>query len=177
MCPCDFVHSISSGDQSALLGYPVAASGDTYTFSATILQFAEEGIWRDWSIQLTDKAGNMVVLDEADLLILGVNAAVGVGTIESSFSRTITLRLTRRRASGYVRSDLASTCFWFVPVNVQRKTSSGWKKVRSTLADYQGYYSVRIRKAGRYRAIATTFGLGTPLITTCAAATARRRLT
>jgi hypothetical protein len=166
----------ASADQSVLLSYPVAVSGDTYTLSGTIPQYAEEGIWKDWSIQLTDRAGNMMVLGEADLLVRGINAAIGVGTIESAYSRTISLKLTRRRASGYVHSDVASTCFWYVPVVVERKTSSGWKKVRLTLADYQGHYSFRIRKVGRYRATATQFDLGTPTVTTCSKASVRKRL-
>ena len=69
------------------------------------------------------KAGSMIVLDEADLLVGGINAAIGVGTIESAYTRTISLALTRRRASGYVDADLASTCFWYVPVVVERKAA------------------------------------------------------
>jgi hypothetical protein len=165
-----------SAEQSVLLGYPVAVSGDTYTLSGTIPQYAEEGIWKDWSIQLTDKAGNMVVLDEADLLALGINAAVGVGSFDATYARTISLFLSRRRASGFVDSDTQSTCFWYVPVTVERKTASGWRTVRSTIADHLGFYSVRIRKFGRYRATATAFDLGTPTITTCERAAARKRL-
>jgi hypothetical protein len=153
------------------------SSGNTYTATMTIPQYGEQGVWRDWDVYLQDEAGNFTRVSEAQMLASGINAAVGVGTVNLSYPRTISLSLTRHRASGNVRSDTPSTCYWFVPVSVQRKTDSGWKKVRSTLADYQGHFSVKIRKTGRYRAVADSFGLGTPPITTCQTATAKKRLT
>lgn len=73
------------------------------------------------------------------------------------------------RASGVVEADPASTCSWWVPVSLQRKTKSGWKKVGVTLADYQGHFDFYINqpRKGMYRAIATPFGIGTPSLTTC----------
>ncbi len=164
-----------SGAQQAQTGFFSNVSGDSYTASVTIQQYAEDGVWKDWSLWLYDKTGNYVVWDEWGLVGHGMNIAVGVGTVEASYARTMTLNLSRTKAYGYLDADLESGCFWYVPVVVERKTSTGWKQVRQTLSLYDGYYSVRIRKEGRYRATATEFGLGTPAVTTCLASSARAR--
>jgi hypothetical protein len=165
-----------SGQQQAVTGFFAIVSGDSYTATVTLKQYAEEGIWKDWHVWLFDKAGNYVVLDEYDLLRLGTNVAVGVGTFDASYPRTISLRLSRTKASGYVQSDVPSTCFWFIPVLLERRTSSGWKKAGSTLSLYDGYYRVRINKPGKYRATATEFGIGSPTLTTCSKVSAVGRL-
>jgi hypothetical protein len=165
-----------SGNQY-VIGCPCFShtAGDTYTQTLTVPQYAEEGIWRDWSIYLQDEAGNWTRVYEDAMLLSGINAAVGVTSYDTSYSRTITLNLSSRRASGNVHATLASTCFWFVPVSVEKRTASGWKKVRSTLAAYDGHYSVRIRTPGKYRATATEFAIGTPTITTCSKASAVKK--
>lgn len=164
-----------SGQQRVLLGYFTLVSGDSYTAEAMFPQFAEEGIWKDWSIQLTDRAGNLVVLGEFDLLSQGINAAVGVGSLEESYARSVSLRVRRTRASGRVSAPLESTCFWFVPVTLQRRTASGWRQVGTMLSSYQGGFSFHIRREGKYRAIATSFGIGTPNLTTCTQASQTAR--
>jgi hypothetical protein len=150
-------------------------SGDTYTQTLSFPQYAEEGIWKDWSFFLADEAGNWVYVYDNNLMAAGINQAVGVDPFDPSYSRTISLKLSKTTATGYVDADLASSCFWFVPVLLERKTSSGWKRAGSTLSLYDGYYKFRIKKAGKYRATATEFGLGTPTLTTCSKASATHR--
>jgi len=172
-----YVYLLSpSGNQTIGLNGFTLVSGDTYASTMTVPQYAEQGIWRDWVVYLTDEVGNYVWLYEDDLISAGVNEAVGVDPFDTSYARTITLRLSRTRASGYVAAELESACFWYVPVVLERKTTSGWKRVGSTLSLYDGYYRVGISKAGRYRATATEFGTGTPSLTTCLTAAVARRL-
>lgn len=149
-------------------------SGDTYTATATIAQFAERGIWRNWGLFLDDRAGNEVFLDETDLLALGMNVAVGVGTFEAVYARTILLKLGNRSARIQVGAAAESTCSSRVPILLQLKTKSGWKKVGSALTSNSGRRSIPIHKAGKYRATATEFGLGTPTVTTCSKASVVR---
>lgn len=143
------------------------ASGDTYTTTLVIPQYAENGIWRDWYFFLEDNATNQVVVDEYDLLLQGINVALGVGNFDDAYARTLSLRVGRTRASGHLNAQLESTCFWFVPVILQRRTAAGWREVGTALSSYQGDFSFRIRREGKYRAIAPSFGLGTPALTTC----------
>lgn len=151
-------------------------SGDTYSDTATFPQYAEEGVWKDWSIYLSDKAGNYTFIHEDDLISAGINQAVGVDPFNASYSRTVSLKLTSTKAAGTVHSDVESSCFWFVPVILERKTQSGWKKVGSTLSLYNGFYRIRVHKPGRYRVTATEFGIGTPTVTTCSKASASSKL-
>lgn len=151
-------------------------SGDTYSDTATFAQYAEQGVWKDWSLYLSDKAGNFVRLDEYDLISAGVNQAVGVDPFDSSYTRTVSIKLRATSASGYVDAATESSCSWFVPVLLERKTSSGWKRAGATLSLYDGYYKLRIKKTGKYRASATEFGLGTPTLTTCSKASATHRI-
>lgn len=149
-------------------GFFDQVSGDTWVTTLTIPQFAENGIWRDWRFFLEDSATNLAVVDEYDLLRAGMNVAFGVGSYESSYARSISLRLGRSTASGRVSAALESTCFWFVPVRLQRRTAAGWRQVGTTLSSYRGAFSFKIKREGRYRATATSFGIGTPSLTTCA---------
>jgi hypothetical protein len=153
-------------------------SGNTYTATMSFPQFSEEGVWRDWLVSLCDKTGNCVDLDTYDLLHRGINAAVGVGVVQTAYSRTVGLRLRRRAAIGWVDSSTASSCWWYVPVMLQRRSVSGWKKIGQTVADFNGNFRFRTRGIpGRYKATAITFGVGTPTVTTCSAASkvARKR--
>jgi hypothetical protein len=146
-------------------------SGDTYTATIFWSQYSggQGGIFRDWLIYLVDNAGNDTYIDVRDLYYKGINLAVGVNAFDQSYPRIVSLRLTRRRASGYVDASDASNCWWFVPVKLERKTRSGWRKVGSTLSGWSGGFSFHITKTGKYRATATEYGLGTPTVTTCLA--------
>ena len=157
-------------------GFFNQVSGDTYAATIPIAQYAEQGIWRDWIIELVDNAGNYAVLNEYDLMTRDISMAVGVGSLDAAYARVITLRLTNKKAYGDLTAELESSCFWFVPVLLERKTSSGWKRAGSTLTSYDGTYKIRIGKDGRYRATAAEIGLGTPTLTTCSRAAATRTI-
>lgn len=164
-----------SGNQS-VVGCPcfTLVSGDTYTETLTFPRYSEQGIWKDWSLFLADEVGNTVWLDAYNVYLAGINQAVGVDPFETSYARRVSLNIGKTKATGSVSADVASSCYWFVPVLLQRKTKSGWKNAGRALADYNGYYRIPIRMMGRYRATATTFGIGTPAITTCSKASVVR---
>jgi hypothetical protein len=89
----------------------------------------------------------------------------------ATHSRTVTLALKKHlRAKGTVSVDDGFTdCAAGVPVKIQRKTSSGWKTVKSTTTSDTGAYSVKIKdKPGKYRARAPKVELAAD---TCLAAT------
>lgn len=142
---------------------------DSYMAVLTIPAFSEAGIWKDWNIWLIDNYDNEVLLEYDDLLARGLNLAVAVGSYDTSYPRSVSLKVRGTRASGVVESDPASTCSWFVPVSLQRKTKTGWRKVDTTLSHYQGDFSFYINQPKKvpYRAIAAEFGIGTPSLTTC----------
>lgn len=156
-----------SGDQWTY-GFFNLVSGDTYTTTIVIPQFSESGVWRDWYFYLEDNTSNLAVVDEYELLVAGINVAVGVDPIEDSYGRTMSLHVGRTKVSGYLDSSLASTCFWYVPITIERRTKLGWKQVGGSLTSYQGGFSLHIRKSGKFRATASEFAIGTPTITTCA---------
>jgi hypothetical protein len=155
-----------SGDQG-WYEYFDLISGDTYSATITIPRYSEAGIWRDWYFELWDNAANSTVFDGYELLQQGINIAFGVQDFADSYSRNISLKLSRTRAAGYVNATLASACFWYIPVTLERKTASGWRKIGTQLSSFMGHYSFHIRKAGKYRTTAEEFPLGTPTVTTC----------
>lgn len=164
----------SASGQQQVYGDFARTSGDTYTASLTFVQYAEDGVWRDWAVSLCDKAGNCADLDTYDLMHGGINIAVGVGSFQSSYARTVSLRLGRRVATGYVDASTPSACFWYVPVLVARRTTSGWKKIGIKLANYDGYFKIRTQGLpGKYRATAIGLGLGNPTVTTCSSAVSK----
>jgi hypothetical protein len=162
-----------SGNQESY-GFFTRVSGDTFSANVSIAMFAEAGIWRDWYIYLYDNVGNSVEYDEYDLISRNINVAVGVGSYSSSYHRTISLKLRRTQASGTVDTNLASACFWYVPVLLERKTKSGWRHVAETLSDFNGKFRIAIHKRGTYRATATPFAIGTPTLTMCSRASVVR---
>ena len=149
-------------------GFFHLVSGDTYTTTLVIPQFAESGIWRDWYFYLEDNVSNLAVVDEYELLVAGINVAVGVDPFEDSSGRTMSFRVGRTRVSGHLDSSLASTCFWYVPVTIERRTKSGWRRVGASLTSFTGRFSLHISKSGKYRATAPEFAIGTPTLATCA---------
>jgi hypothetical protein len=165
------LHSPSGNEQPYAFFEPVG--GDTYIASLTIPAYSEEGIWKDWGIWLIDNYDNELLLEYDDLLDRGLDLAVGVGGFSATYPRSLSLKVTNSRAFGEVDAALESTCFWWVPVSLQRKTPSGWKKVGSTLAEYDGDFSFFITKKGTYRAIAPAVGIGTAVLTTCLKASVR----
>ena len=156
-----------SGNQRTS-GFFHLVSGDTYSTAIPIPRFSEIGVWRDWHIRLKDAVGNLTVVDEYELLVAGINVAFGVGPVEDSAGRTMSFKVGKTTASVHLDSSVASTCFWYVPIKIERKTTSGWKKVGSGYTSFQGAFSRHIKKAGKYRASASEFAIGTPTITTCA---------
>lgn len=156
-----------SGNQWSY-GFFNLVSGDTYSATIGIPQFSESGIWRDWYFYLEDQVGNLAVVDEFELLMAGINVAFGVAPVEDSAGRTMSFRAGRRRVSGHLDSSLASTCFWYAPITIERRTRLGWKQIGEGLTSFHGDFSLRIRKPGKFRAIASEFAIGTPTLTTCA---------
>lgn len=156
-----------SGNQQTS-GFFQLVSGDTYSATIPIPQSSEIGVWRDWHIRLKDDAGNLTVVDEHELLVAGINVAFGVGPVEDSVGRTISFKVGKASASVHLDSSVASTCFRYVPIKIERKTRSGWKKVGSGYTSFQGGFSRHVRKKGKYRAVASEFAIGTPGVTTCA---------
>ena len=149
-------------------GFFHLVSGDTYSATIPIAQFSENGLWRDWYIYLQDNVGNLSIVDEYELLVAGINVAFGVAPVEASAGRTMSFKAGRTKVSGHLDSSLVSTCFWYVPIKFERKTSSGWKQVGKGYTSFQGGFSLHIKKEGKYRATASEFAIGTPTITTCA---------
>lgn len=148
-------------------GFFNLVSGDTYSTTIVIPQFAESGVWRDWYFYLEDNVSNLAVVDEYELLVAGINVAVGVDPFEDSSGRTMSLRVGKTRVSAYLDSSLTSTCFWYVPIKIERRTRSGWKQVGAGLTSFQGGFSLHVRKSGKFRATAAEFAIGTPTVTTC----------
>jgi hypothetical protein len=148
-------------------GFFNLVSGDTYSATIGIPQFSESGIWRDWYFYLEDNVGNLAVVDEFELLVAGISVAFGVAPVEDSAGRTMSFRAGRTRVSGHLDSSLASTCFWYAPITIERRTRSGWKQVGEGLTSFQGGFSLRIRQPGKFRATAPEFAIGTPTVTTC----------
>jgi hypothetical protein len=144
-------------------------SGDTWEATITWSQYSggTGGIFRDWELLLVDNAGNESYLDVRDIYYLGFNLAVGVNDFDTSYPRTIHLSVNNGRAHGYVDASDASNCWWYVPVTLERKTTAGWKQAGSTLSGWSGGFRFQVRKTGKYRATASEFGLGTPVVTTC----------
>jgi hypothetical protein len=173
-CPIGYVGLGSpSGEQGGQGGgYLQPVSGNTYTATFTIAQFAEQGVWARWTIYIIDRVGNDVVIDEKQLLVKGINVAVGVGNYASTYDRSLTFRLSPRSAPhsvfGSFTKDEESPCSLDVPLIVQRKTRSGWKQVGKMYSS-DGRFRLRWEKdtPGKYRVIAPTFGIGTPTLTTC----------
>lgn len=149
-------------------GFFSLVSGDTYTATIPIPQFSEDGVWRDWEIYLEDNVGNLSVVNEYELLVAGINVAFGVSPVEDSAGRTMAFRVGRTRVSGHLDSSIASACFWYVPIKIERRTRSGWRQVGSGYTSFHGGFSRHITKEGKYRATASEFAIGTPTLTTCA---------
>lgn len=145
-------------------------SGDSYVATLTIAQYAEDGIW-EVTVDLNDNAGNRSFLR---VRRRGFNVALGVGNFPSSFSRSVTIRFRHASASGQVRAD-APMCYASVPVILELKTDSGWKRVGRMTSRASGNYkfSLATNAPGKYRVTATAFGIGTPTLTTCLRASAR----
>lgn len=162
--------------QNCLNGYDwfKRVSGDTYTATITFPQYSGGvgSIFRDWEVLLVDNAGNQTFLSVRDLYNQGFNLAFGVNAYATTYARTVHLKVTKSRASGYVNAASASNCWWYVPVILERKTASGWKHSGSVLSGWNGQFSFHITKVSKYRATAPSFGLGTPTVTTCLKASA-----
>ncbi len=149
-------------------GFFNLVSGDTYSATIVIPQFAESGVWRDWEFYLEDNVSNLTIVDEYELLQAGINVAVGVDPFDATAGRTMSLRVGRTRVSGHLDSSLDSTCFWYVPITIERRTTSGWRQVGSGLTSFTGGFSLHTGRSGKYRATAPEFAIGTPTIMTCA---------
>jgi hypothetical protein len=79
-------------------------------------------------------------------------------TVSTLHSRSVTLSLKKHLvAKGSVSAaDSFSGCVSSVPVKIQRKSSGGWKNVKSTTTSSSGAYKVKMKdKPGKYRAKAT----------------------
>jgi hypothetical protein len=157
--------SVSPLGQQVAGGGFSSVGGDSFQATVTIPQYAAQGVWRGWSVYLTDMVGNYTSLSEDDLLARGINLAVGVGTWESSYSRWIKLR----GSSGSVRSDDGSRlCSAYVPVILYHREKSGWELVGRTYTYRSGYFRFKdAPRRGRFRVVAPRFGLGTPPLATC----------
>jgi hypothetical protein len=160
---------LSSPHGQRVSGVLQRTSGDSYTTTLTFSQFAEEGIWADLVITLTDAAGNIARLDRSKLLAIGINAAIGVGSISPTVERsvTLTLRLSVGRTSVRIIADQESACSGQVPVRFEQKTPSGWNLVRSGITTPRGQYNFPLHEQGKYRAVAPASRIGTPTLTTC----------
>jgi hypothetical protein len=156
-----------SGNQRTF-GFFHLVSGDTYSATIPIPQFSEIGVWRDWHIHLEDDAGSLSNVDEYELLVAGINVAFGVGPVEDSAGRTMSFKVGKTKASVHLDSSVASTCFWYVPIKIERKTRLGWKKVGSGYTSFRGGFSRHIKNGAKYRATASEFAIGTSRVTTCA---------
>lgn len=164
-----------SSEQSAVPTPFQRSSSNTYTSTLTFAPHSEEGVWISWAIYLVDNAGNELYLEEGELLARGINVAVGVGGFAPSYSRTIGFQINTIRALGKVRGDAGATCEGWVPVLLERQTSSGWQRVWRTYTRENGGFSIkRDFKPGKYRATALELGIGSPTMTTCKRVSARK---
>lgn len=161
--------------QQSAYGSLTLVSADTYEGTLTIPQFAESGVWVDWTVSLTDNAGNFRNLDIGKLRALGFNIALGIGTYPASFAREfrrLQFYPTERRPRfiiGSLERDKVSPCVLDVPITLQRRLGgSGWTTVQESFTNGRLFrFDLGARTPGTYRVVAPRFGVGVPTLTTC----------
>jgi hypothetical protein len=151
--------------------------GDTYQISIVYPQYSGSGVDREFSIEFRDRVGNTVYLSPVGLLEQGFNLAVGLNDFSTSYPRTVSLDLTKKKARGVVddHSDEVA-CSGRTPVTLERKARTGWRVIATAMSAPDGSWKFPIQQPGRYRITAPAFGLGTPTVTTCGQATESGRI-
>ncbi len=149
-------------------------TGDAYETTVTFPQFVAEGIWIVRVI-VSDEAGNFKYLYQPALLKAGINVAVGVGSIESSYVRSISVEnVSKSSVRGTVDAS-EYACLYAATVRLERKTDAGWKKLGKKTTRERCDFELRLKGVGRFRVVALKSDLGMPTITSCLGTAARFR--
>jgi hypothetical protein len=172
-----------SFDQPSGLGGTVFASlelvsGDIYVGDLTFPQFSPEGIWPIDLGSSETTGGNEYIPSTAELQKAGINVVIGNDSFQTAYSREIpAMDFTNKSVSGKVKAETRA-CEEGTPVRLQLKRSTGWKTIEETWLESPrfNFNHLSLKTGPRYRVLVPSFGLGTPVVTTCGKASQKFKL-